>query len=130
MELLLCIDVGGFFANGTEQVILLTVHVGANPLYGFYVAAPVYTVAIGMIRKQYPEMLGNITHLPLYLPGYDLCQDGGDHVGECFADFYLRHSAAVDRKNVYIILASPECTNQVLALGDLSRELDLPFLIR
>ncbi|GAV06382.1 hypothetical protein RvY_16391-2, partial [Ramazzottius varieornatus] len=111
------------FAIGFKQVILLTVHVGANPTYGFYAAAPVYTVAIGVIRKQYPKILGNITHLPIYLPGYDLCQDGGDHVGEFFADFYLRRFAVVDRKDIYIFLAS------ALALGDLSRELDLPFLV-
>ena len=91
----------------SKQVILLTVHVGANPLYGFYAAAPVYTVAIDMIRKLYPDFMGNITHLPIYLPGYNLCQEGGDHVAEFFTDFYLRRFTHNNRKDVYVVLASP-----------------------
>ncbi|OQV19035.1 putative Retinal guanylyl cyclase 2 [Hypsibius exemplaris] len=115
-------------ANATN-VTLLTVHVGANPLYGYYAAAPVYRVAVRHIRQRWPASLGNLTHTAIYLPGYDICPDGGDHTAEFFAGYYYEHLESLTAPGNYLVLASPECSNQALILADFARDLDLPLFI-
>ncbi|OQV19031.1 Atrial natriuretic peptide receptor 1 [Hypsibius exemplaris] len=110
-----------------KPVMLVSVHIGNNPLYGYFVAHPVYVVAIEQIKKMYPDILGGINYTNIYLPGYDLCQDGGDNAAPFFTDFYYKHPEVFDTSRLFPVLFSPECTNQVLVLADLAREFDLPL---
>ncbi|OQV19036.1 Guanylate cyclase 32E [Hypsibius exemplaris] len=120
-----------FFPNSdaSTNVMILSVHVGANPLYGYYAAAPVYRVAVRHIRQRWPTSLSNLTHTAIYMPGYDLCPDGGDHTAEFFAGYYYEHWRRLTAPETYLVLASPECTNQALVLADFARDLDLPLFI-
>ncbi|XP_055346941.1 atrial natriuretic peptide receptor 1-like [Paramacrobiotus metropolitanus] len=111
----------------TADVILISVHIGNNPLYGYFAAAPVYNVAVKHIKQIYPTTLSSLRHIPLFLPGYDLCADGGDRMNEFVTAFYFTHPEIFKNKSVYPVFGSPECTNQALALADLSREFDLPL---
>ncbi|XP_055345655.1 atrial natriuretic peptide receptor 1-like [Paramacrobiotus metropolitanus] len=114
-------------AASVKNVTLVSVHVGANPLYGYYLARPAYEVAVRHIRRKYPLTLGNLQYRSVYQAGYDLCGDGGDHVVETFAKYYYDHPEIFQNEGMYPVLASPECSSQALQLADLAREHDLPF---
>ena len=95
-----------------KTVTLVSVHVGNNPLYGYYVSEPVYEVAVQEIKAQYPDALGDMTHWPIYLksivPGeYDLCEPGGDMVAYFFTDFYYNHTEIFQSNSSYPVLFSP-----------------------
>jgi hypothetical protein len=96
-----------FRETNAVNVVILSVHVGANPLYGYYAAAPVFKVAVAHIRRRFPESLGNMTHIAIYLAGYDLCPAGGDHTAEFFTDYYFKNMARLNAVGNYLVLASP-----------------------
>ncbi|XP_055346933.1 atrial natriuretic peptide receptor 1-like [Paramacrobiotus metropolitanus] len=110
-----------------KNVALVSVHVGNNPIYGYFLARPAYEVAVRHIKKQYPLSLGNMQYFPVVKEGYDLCAEGGDHVPEAFLDFYYNRSDIFKSDDVYPVLASPECSLQAIQLADLAREYDLPY---
>ncbi|XP_055345668.1 atrial natriuretic peptide receptor 1-like [Paramacrobiotus metropolitanus] len=110
-----------------KNVTLVSVHVGANPIYGYYLARPMYEVAVRHIRRKYPLSLGNLQYYSVYQSGYDVCADGGDHVAETFIKYYYQHPEIFESDSVYPVLASPECSSQAIQLADLAREYDLPY---
>ncbi|XP_055339434.1 atrial natriuretic peptide receptor 1-like isoform X2 [Paramacrobiotus metropolitanus] len=112
------------------NITLVTVHVGANPLYGYYQALPVFAVAVQHIQQLYPRSLAGMRYVPLYLPGYDLCGDGGDHITEFITDQYYDRQPeifATRNRTNFPVLAHADCSTQSMPLGDLAREWDLPL---
>jgi hypothetical protein len=97
-------------ANNSElnnTVTMISVHIGNNLLYGYYVAHPVYDVAVRQIRQLYPTSLGNMEYVNIYLPGYDLCQDGGDKTARFFAEFYFENPRIFRSAKVFPVIFSP-----------------------
>jgi hypothetical protein len=90
-----------------NTVMMISVHIGNNLLYGYYVAHPVYDVAVRQIRQLYPTSLGNMEYVNIYLPGYDLCQDGGDNTARFFAKFYFENPRIFRSAKVFPIIFSP-----------------------
>lgn len=90
-----------------KTVTLVTLHIGANPIYGYYLSVPVYKVAVRHIRERYPEIFGNLSHVAVYQPGYDLCAAGADHTTETFIKYYYEHPEIFKSDQIYPVLASP-----------------------
>ena len=107
---------GGGGVAAPANVIILSVHVGANPLYGYYAAAPVYRVAVRHIRRRWPESLALLSHTSIYLPGFDLCADAGDQIAAFFAEYYFKELAVLNDAGSYLVLASPGIFSPITAV--------------
>ena len=86
---------------------LITIHVGANSLYGYFAAAPVFDVAASEIVSRRPSSFGNLTLTQLFLPRYESCQDGADHMADFFMQYYFDHPDVFDTRSSYVVLATP-----------------------
>lgn len=88
-----------------NQVTVISIVIGRNPMYGFYAAGPVFDVAFEAINKTHPEILKNTTRHGIYKPetASNLCGDTDAVMHETLGEVV---KIVTDTKGFAILLSS------------------------
>jgi hypothetical protein len=108
---IICFVIFILLLSGTiaTNVIILSVHIGASPLNGYYLTSPAFDVATRDIRVRFPSSLSNLSHIAVFMgrDKYELCQTSGDHTAELFSEYYYRNMDWLNAPGNYLVIASP-----------------------
>ncbi|XP_055347150.1 receptor-type guanylate cyclase gcy-8-like [Paramacrobiotus metropolitanus] len=122
--LLSIIVITGFTGIQAAPVNLIIITIGDNPSYGYYAAAPYFDGALHVAEERYPRVFSNYSKQIFHKPGLPACPDAAAEMFAVTGEIY----DAVMRTDGFTMLLSPGCSPELMPLGDLAREIDVPLL--
>ncbi|OQV12338.1 hypothetical protein BV898_13366 [Hypsibius exemplaris] len=117
--------ISSIFGYDRRGVSIVTVIVGDNPVYGYFIQSPDYDVALARALRTFPTTLSQVKRLSVYKPGTYSCPEAAAlmPILAMEVDQLIR-----DNPRDFTVLITPGCSLEVIALGDFAREWDVPLM--